>query len=283
MLPHAGTFSTRFGIAYAIATLVSAVGATAAAVAFVEARAAVVAWACGLALLPLPSIAGHALDPGQPRLEVLVDVLHLASAAVWTGGLVQLVFALRGGARADLLRRFSTLALAAVVVLSTTGVIRALSELRSVSQLWTTGYGRLLIVKTGLLAVLVAFGWVNRYRLVPRGDTATLRWSASGELVLLAGLVVAVAILTDARPGKAHAVTKILAATPPPLPGRNAFVLAQFGACTLERDSSDLEQVRAVRQLERRVRVIQVVVTELFPLHLFGLRDPACGWSDREV
>ena len=109
LLPHAGTFSTRFGIAYAIATLVSAVGATAAAVAFVEARAAVVAWACGLALLPLPSIAGHALDPGQPRLEVLVDVLHLASAAVWTGGLVQLVFALRGGARADLLRRFSTL------------------------------------------------------------------------------------------------------------------------------------------------------------------------------
>jgi copper transport protein len=227
LLPHAGTFSTRFGIAYAIATIVSAVGATASAVAFVEARAAVLAWACGLALLPLPSIAGHALDAGQPRLEVLVDVLHLASAAVWTGGLVQLLFALRGGARAELIGRFSTLALVAVVVLSTTGVIRALSELRSVSQLWTTGYGRLLIVKTGLLAALVIFGWVNRYRLIPRGATATLRRSVSAELVLLAGLVVAVAILTDARPGKAHAVTKVFATTAPPLPGRDAFVLAQ--------------------------------------------------------
>lgn len=227
LLPHEGTFSTRFGIAYAIATLVTAVGATAAAVALVEARAALVVWVCALLLLPLPSIAGHALDAGQPRIEVGVDILHLASAAVWTGGLVQLVFALRGGARADLVRRFSTLALVAVAVLSATGVIRALAELRAVSQLWTTGYGQLLIVKTGLLGMLVGFGWVNRYRLVPRGDTGSLRRSAAGELVLLAGLVVAVSILTDARPGKAHPVTKTFAAVAPPLPQRDSVVLAQ--------------------------------------------------------
>jgi copper transport protein len=227
LLPHEGTFSTRFGIAYAIATLVTAIGATTAAVALVEARAAAVAWVCGLLLLPLPSIAGHALDAGQPRIEVGVDVLHLASAAVWTGGLVQLVFALRSGARADLARRFSTLALVAVAVLSATGVIRALAELRSVSQLGTTGYGRLLIVKTGLLAVLVGIGWLNRYRLIPRGDTATLRRSTAGELVLIAGLVVAVSILTDVRPGKAHPETRITATSAPLLPPRNAVVLAQ--------------------------------------------------------
>ena len=34
-------------------------------------------------------------------------------------------------------------------------MIRAFSELDSVSQLWTTGYGDALIVKTALLAVLV--------------------------------------------------------------------------------------------------------------------------------
>ena len=52
-------------------------------------------WFFGLALLPLPSVGGHALDPGRPRVEVGVDLLHLAAAAVWTGGLVQLAFALR--------------------------------------------------------------------------------------------------------------------------------------------------------------------------------------------
>ena len=154
-------------------------------------------------------------------------MFHFAAAAVWIGGLVQLVFVLREGAPRDVVRRFSTLALGAVAVLSVTGVIRAIGELRSVSQVWTTGYGRLLIVKTGLLAVLVGFGWLNRYRLVPRGNATLLRRSAVGELVLLAGLVVAISILTDVRPGTAHAVTAKAAAGPPPLPARDAVVLAQ--------------------------------------------------------
>ena len=229
LLPHHGTLATRFGVAYAIAAIVAALGGTAAAISFVDARLSGLAWALGLVLLPLPSFAGHALDAGVPRFEVAVDILHLAAAAVWTGGLVQLAFALRaGGSRMDLLRRFSTLALTAVVVLSATGVIRALGELRSVSQVWTTGYGRLLIVKTALLGLLAAVGWLNRYRLVPRGDVASLRRSTAGELLLLAGLVAAVAILTDARPGRANAVAAAAAPTgPPPLPARDAVVLAQ--------------------------------------------------------
>ena len=227
LLPHHGTLATRFGVAYSVATIVAALGATAAAISLVDARASLAVWACGLVLLPLPSVAGHALDRGQLRIEVFVDVLHLAAAAVWTGGLVQLIFALRQGAQRELMRRFSTLAVAAVAVLSGTGVVRALGELRSVSQVWTTGYGRLLIVKTGLLAVLVCLGWLNRYRLVPRGNAALLRRSAGAELALLAGLVVAVAILTDARPGTAHAVPAKAATGAPPLPARDAAVLGQ--------------------------------------------------------
>jgi copper transport protein len=242
LLPHSGTLTTRFGIAYSIATVVAALGATAAAISLVDARASVAVWACGLVLLPLPSVAGHALDAGQLRIEVVVDVFHLAAAAVWTGGLVQLVFALREGTP-RLMRRFSTLALVGVGVLSATGVIRAIGELRSVSQLWTTGYGRLLLVKTGLLAVLVCLGWLNRYRLVPRGDATLLRRSATAELVLLAGLVVAVSILTDVRPGTAHAVTAKAASGAPPLPARDAVVLAQEdgdGGVTLAAEPSRL-------------------------------------------
>jgi len=144
LLPHHGTLSTRFGIAYAIATIVAALGATLAAVSIVEPRASRVVWPLGLMLLPLPSIAGHALDAGQPRIEIAVDIVHIAAAAAWTGGLVQLALLLRRGEARDVLRRFSAVALGAVLVLGATGVIRALAELRAVSQLWTTGYGRLL-------------------------------------------------------------------------------------------------------------------------------------------
>lgn len=231
LLPHEGAFASRFGAAYAVAAIVAAVGAAVAAVSLVEPGAEPVAWIAALALLPLPSIAGHALDAGRPRIEVAVDILHLTAAAVWTGGLVQLGIVLRGHAdRPAVIRRFSTLALAAVVVLAATGVVRALGELSAVSQIWSTGYGRLLIVKTGLLACLVALGWLNRYRLIPHGNTVGLRRSVPAELLLLAGLVVAVAILTASRPGRDHAVAP--AATPaatgaPPLPPADAVVLAR--------------------------------------------------------
>ena len=72
------------------------------------------------------------------------------------------------GDRAPMLRRFSNVALVSVGVLAVTGVIRALAELRSLEQVWSTGYGQVLIVKTALLAALVAVGWLNRYRLLPR-------------------------------------------------------------------------------------------------------------------
>ena len=42
-------------------------------------------------LLPVPTVAGHALDPGRSWLEVPVDVLHVAAAAAWVGGLFALV------------------------------------------------------------------------------------------------------------------------------------------------------------------------------------------------
>jgi copper transport protein len=232
LLPHQGTFASRFAGAYTVAAIVAEVGAAAAALALVEPLAMWPAWIIALVLLPLPSIAGHALDAGRPRIELAVDILHLTAASVWTGGLVQLAIALRASEdRSRLVRRFSAIALGSVLVLSATGVIRAVGELSAVSQLWSTGYGRLLIVKTALLGVLVALGWLDRYRLIPRADTAGLRRSVRVELVLLGGLVVAVAVLTDSRPGRDREVARAATAPPttgaPPGPGADAVVLAR--------------------------------------------------------
>ena len=224
LLGHHVSLSTRFGLAIAVATVLAAFGATAAAISLVEPVAANVAWALGLLLLLAPSFAGHALDPGRPRIEVLVDVLHVVAAAAWFGGLVQLAFVLRHDP--DSGRRFSLLGLGAVIALSATGVARAFGELDSVSQVWTTGYGRILIVKTVLLALLVSLGWVNRYRLVPRGRLAALSGTIRVELLLLACLTVAVALLTDTRPGRDRTALAALPPEPPALPARAAFVVA---------------------------------------------------------
>jgi copper transport protein len=275
LLPHQSLFASRFGGAYAVAAIISAIGATAAAVAFVDRRAAWAAWASGLLLLPLPSIAGHALDAGRPRIEVVVDVLHLAAAAVWTGGLVQLALELRaraGGSR--LVRRFSTTALAAVAVLSATGVLQAVAELSAVSQVWSTGYGRTLIVKTALLGLLVALGWANRYRFISRADAAGLQRSVRAELVLLAGLVVAVSVLTALRPGRDRAVALAApsrAVGAPPVPSPEAVVLAR----------EDGDNAVALAAERRRIRVTVLGQSGLgvdgLRVSIDGTRAEACG------
>ena len=202
-MAHDASLSTRFGTVMAAAAVISGIGAVLAAVAPVFPRLEPLPFLAGFALLPLPTLAGHSLDRGRPLLEPVVDFLHVAAASFWLGGLVALGLVLTGsGDRASVLRRFSNVALVSVVVLASTGVISALAELRSFEQLWSTGYGQVLIVKTALLGALVAVGWVNRYRLLPRLSFETLRRSVAVELMLFAGLMGAVALLTDLRPGR---------------------------------------------------------------------------------
>lgn len=218
---HDVSLSTRFGTAMVVGAGLAGIGALLAALVPVFRRLEPAPFVVGLALLPIPTVAGHALDRGRSWLEVPVDLLHVAAASIWLGGIVGLVLLLRrGGERDLLLRRFSNLAFASVFVLSATGVIRALSELRSVSQLWSTGYGRVLIVKTALLSLLVALGWLNRYRLIPHLSLGALRRSVAAELLLFAGLVAAVGLLTDLRPGRDRVASAAVveAKGPPPLP-----------------------------------------------------------------
>jgi copper transport protein len=241
-----GASGTRFDLVEWILAGV-ATGGAALALRWGRAAALVV-----LALVPLPALAGHALDASQPWWSAPADTVHLLGASVWIGGLLALAVALpraaralepmaRGRVFAAATGRFSTLALASVVVLGGTGLARALRELSAVSQLWSTSYGRTLLVKTGLLACLVLLGARNRYRLVPRLRAATgrnpaglrafagLRRSVVVELCLLAAVVGAVALLTELPPGRnARAAPPHASATKPPkLPPAGGVVLAR--------------------------------------------------------
>lgn len=248
-LLHDVPVSSRFGGTMAAVALVSALGAVFAAIAPMYPVLEPVVFGLAFVLLPGPSIAGHALDRGRSPFEVVADVVHVAAASVWLGGLVALGLSLRApGDHTRTLRRFSNIALVSVAVLAATGVVRALSELDSVSQLWTTGYGRVLLVKSALLAVLVVLGWINRYRLVPRMHVDGLRRNVAAELILFAGLVVAVALLTDLRPGRDRAAAAATTTGPPPLPSKDMVVQGQ--------EAGDLAVALAVRPPGEEVFVL---------------------------
>ncbi|HET7129821.1 MAG TPA: copper resistance protein CopC [Gaiellaceae bacterium] len=232
---HSAPAGTRFALVTKIALTVSLAGGAAAALAPTISQLRPVAYAAAFALLAAPTLSGHALDRDQPRiLAAVVDLAHLASAAVWLGGLIAVVYALPRATEDDPTRRaavatFSTAALASVALLGATGIVRALTELSAVSQLWSTSYGRALLVKTGIFVPLLGIGWLNRAVLMR--VFARLRRSARVEVVAIVGIVIAVAILTELAPGKkaarSLASAPLSAAAPPALPPREAVVDAR--------------------------------------------------------
>lgn len=196
-IAHTAAPGTRYVLVVKVALVVALVGGAAAALAPARRRLLWVAGAASLALLAAPTLAGHALDPGRRHfLSVPADLLHIAAAAAWIGVLLGLAFVLpRSGGGARAARRGSALALVAVCVLAASGVARAVMELSSFSQLWSTSYGRTILVKSALFIVLLGLGYLSRRRL------RVVRL----ELVLIVAVVVAVAVLTELRPGSERA------------------------------------------------------------------------------
>jgi copper transport protein len=232
---HSAPPGTRFALVVKVALTVSLAGGAAAALAPTLPQLLPVAYAAALALLAAPSLSGHALDRDQPRvLAVIVDLAHMTSAAVWFGGLIAIVYAVPRATQDDATRRaavarFSTVALASVIVLGASGLVRAYTELSAVSQLWSTSYGRALLVKTAIFVPLLGVGWLNRAVLMQ--VFVRLRRSARVEVLAIAGIVVAVAILTELAPGRnasrSLAAAPLAAALPPTLPPRDAVVDAR--------------------------------------------------------
>jgi copper transport protein len=154
-----------------------------------------IAQTAAVCVLAVPTLLGHAVARGPSHLlSVPSDLLHLAGAALWIGGVVALVLFVPSAARGGAVRRFAPLAAAAVVVIAVTGVLRAIGELRSVSQLWSTSYGQSLLVKSALFVSLIALAAVARGR--------PGRAAITGEAILLLTVVATVGVLTGLRPGR---------------------------------------------------------------------------------
>lgn len=185
---HRVGLETRAGTALGAGFVAAVVVASLAGAATLERRLLRPALVLALGLAIVPSVAGHALDRGLARVNVVADVLHVLGASAWVGALLGLVLV-----RDAPPRRAFVLAACGVVVLAVTGVVRASFELLHLSQLWNTSYGITLLVKTAILLVTLAAGWFLRARI---------RTRASVELGLVAVVVVAVSVLVLLRPGR---------------------------------------------------------------------------------
>ncbi len=158
-------------------------------------------------LLALSSVlaTGHTRSIGPGWLMSLLDLVHVSAAAVWSGGLAGLglyLLAARRGpsgavASAAVVARFSALAGFLVSLLGASGLGMAILVLQRPADLTGTGWGRALLAKLALVAVVGLLAAWNRFHLVAavsRPSTPTEQWYRLRSAVVDEAVIVVLAL-----------------------------------------------------------------------------------------
>jgi copper transport protein len=183
------------------------------------------------AVLVLPGAVGHAGQTAPRGVALLLDWLHLVSGSLWIGGLIGLLVlwgslpaAKRLAGLAVCVPRFSNVALVSVLVLLGTGVGASVLHLPVLDALWLTTYGKVILIKAGILLAAMLLASVNLLKNKPglsrpevrEASARLLQTLVSAEAILVAGAILAAAVLSSVAP-------------PPPAFAEEGSALARVG------------------------------------------------------
>lgn len=109
----------------------------------------------------------HSGGTANHGVAVSALVLHIVFVSMWVGGLVATIVAMAAGAdRGTLLRRYSSIALLSISIVTITGIASAAVRIGSWDKL-VSAYGIVVLLKVVVTAVLVLLGIRWRRSLIP--------------------------------------------------------------------------------------------------------------------
>jgi copper transport protein len=202
---------TRFGQAFIVMTLGYAAVAAVIFGAWLLDRPKLL-WAAFVPALLLAgglSLAGHSgVEPNSSWISQLADWVHLVAAAIWAGGLVAMalcVWPVAPELRRQAFLGFARVAPLLIAPLLAAGVYLSLLRLPDLSDLWEEPYGRVLLVKLGLVGVALAWGAAHHFLVRPRLEQGAdgggrLRRSLLGESAVGMAVLLAAAVLVNSAP-----------------------------------------------------------------------------------
>lgn len=179
------------------------------AVFFVLRRRAALVFPVGLAVLEALGSHAAAVEPDRAA-AVVADAGHILAACLWLGMLPALVLVLRSDGGRAALRAVPLTRLLAVSVgiLLVTGLYSAGRQIQDVGELLGTAYGRALVIKSALLALLLGLGFGNAVRLRRnrslRRRVIAIEAGIGAAVLLVAGLLAETAPGRPAPPASAH-------------------------------------------------------------------------------
>jgi copper transport protein len=202
--------STRFGTTFLVTTLGFGVCLTILVVAWVLDRPRLrwPAFLLALALVWGYPLSGHqATEPNSTALGEVADWVHLVTAMLWVGGVVTLalvVWPLSPDLRRAAFLRFSRMAVVLIGLLLVAGTVVAIERLPALADLWSTSYGRTLLVKIGLVLVALAWGGFHHTFVRPRLERGQVPpgvgKSLLGESAVAMAVLFAAAVLVNGAP-----------------------------------------------------------------------------------
>lgn len=164
-----------------------------------------------------PALQGHAVgNESNTVVALFADALHVLGAGLWIGGIAVIgwlgiaVPGADGVVHPDRVAMAETrlrllvplvpqIALSGAFVLATSGVVSSVLNLREVRDLWSSDWGRHVLLKAIIVLGIASLGAINWRRLGPRldehGVTQTLRRSLLIELGAAALVLVVTALL----------------------------------------------------------------------------------------
>ena len=163
-----------------------------------------------LSILTGSTMISHSFGRLEYRCNLMgLTLLHHLASAAWIGGLPYLLVALRhtpqGVYAASISSRFSRMAVASVVLISSAGAALAFSYVGLAAAIFETTYGVMLLAKVILTGLLLMLGALNFriVRSVRRGavpDMLPLRRFAEAEIGIGFTVFLAAASLTSTPP-----------------------------------------------------------------------------------
>lgn len=202
--------ATRFGTAFLVTTFGFGICLTILLLAWVLDLPALrwPAFLLGLVLVWGYPLSGHqATEPNSTALTELADWVHLVTAMLWVGGVLTLavvVWPLAPDLRRAAFLRFSRVAVLLIGLLLAAGTVVAIDRLPHLDDLWTTSYGRILLVKIGLVCIALAWGGFHHTVVRPRLERGEappgVGRSLLGESVVALAVLFAAAVLVNGAP-----------------------------------------------------------------------------------